>query len=479
MDLRPYQLRAVDELLALRSERPVLAMPTGAGKTVVMCEVIRRSTGRVLLVAHRRELVTQARDRLAAHGIRAGLILAGESRACLPIQVASIQTLMRRVVPPADMLIIDEAHHAVGPSYQQLVLRHLDGWVWGATATPFRLDGKGLGSIFSRIVCPVRTKELCEQGVLVAPVVYAPPAPDLRGIKTVAGDFAQDALGERMGALVGNSVEHWLRITPGRRTIAFAVNVQHSMLLCKRFQDAGVRAAHLDGSDSVATRDAVLQALAAGAIDVLCNCMILGEGWDLPSLEVAILARPTKSRALHLQQIGRIMRAAPGKAGAVVLDHAGNHHRHGGALDHIEYSLDDKKKHDSQPAPFKTCKACYAIVPLGATECPECGADLAGTVGVPVEEEGELVPLEVVDRGAVYRDLVRKASSRNYRMGWARFQFKNRFGTWPRGMKEIEELYVCPEHEIEVKPWPVGTRCARCLRSIQTPRDPGWTRRAD
>jgi DNA repair protein RadD len=469
--LRPYQQRAIELLYEHRAGRPLLALATGAGKTVCFAHVVRQfaSQGcRALVVAHRRELIHQAHARLAALGIDAGLILAGERPSDRAVQVASIQTLARRDPPAAELVVVDEAHHAVGASYQRLLETYPRSWIIGATATPFRLDGRGLGAIFTAIVAPVTVQELVDAGTLIAPTVYAPASPDLAGVRTVAGDFDGEQIAERMSGLTGNVVEHWLRLSPGRRTVAFAVNVDHSRAIVARFQAAGVAAAHLDGSSTTQERESVLADLRAGRITLVSNCNLFGEGWDLPALETAILARPTKSLCLHLQQVGRVMRAAEGKRGALVLDHAGNTHRHGLVTDPIEFSLDARVRKESA-ASHRTCRSCYAIVELAATSCPQCGASFAAAdliTPVPSEAKGELVPITRVDKEAEYRVLVLHASAKRLKLGWARNAYRAKFQVWPRGFKDIDALYECPEHDPEVKPWPIGTRCKRCLRSL-------------
>ncbi len=469
--LRPYQQRAVELLYEHRAGRPLLALATGAGKTVCFAHVVRQFSDqgcRALVVAHRRELIHQAHGRLAALGIDAGLILAGERPSDRAVQVASVQTLARRDPPPAELVVVDEAHHAVGPTYQRLLETYPRSWIIGATATPFRLDGRGLGSLFTAIVAPVTVADLVADGTLIAPTVYAPASPDLAGVRTVAGDFDGEQIAERMSGLTGNVVEHWLRLSPGRRTVAFAVNVEHSRALVSRFLDAGVKAAHLDGSSTTQERESVLAALRSGAVTLVSNCNLFGEGWDLPALETAILARPTKSLCLHLQQVGRVMRAAEGKQGALVLDHAGNTHRHGLVTDPIEFSLDAKVRREAV-ASHRTCRSCYAIVELAATSCPQCGASFAAAdliTPVPQEQKGELVPITRVDKEAEYRVLVLHASAKQHRLGSARNAYRAKFGVWPRLMHHVEELYVCNKHEPEDKGWPVGVRCARCLRPL-------------
>jgi DNA repair protein RadD len=466
--LRPYQLQAVEQVLALRHERPVLCQPTGSGKTVVLCELIRRHHGPALVLAHRRELIHQARARLAQHGIHAGLILAGEPRSALPVQVASIQTLARREYPLASLVIVDEAHHAVSQSYQAALGHYAarGAWIVGATATPFRLDGRGLSPTFTAIVAPVTVRDLVEQGSLLDPTVYAPQQPDLKGVATKAGDFDQQQIGERMSSLTGNILEHWLALARERRTVVFACNVAHSQALRDRFSAAGIPTAHLDGTTSTTDRDGVLSDLRDGRIQVVTNCAILSEGWDLPALDCAVLARPTKSLCVHVQQVGRILRPAEGKTSALVLDHAGNHYRHGLISDPIEYSLDAPVKKQREARSYRQCLACYAIIPLGPSACPQCGDVRISEPAVPSEQQGTLakfVPPSREDKETEYRRLVLIANERRYRLGWAKQQYRAKFNVWPVGFKHIDALYECTLH-VSHYVQNLGYRCARCLR---------------
>lgn len=479
MILRDYQVRAIEATRAAYRDgkrKIILCLPTGAGKTVVMAAMIQKSTCPVVFYVHRRELVKQAVARLAAWGIAAGVIAAGERASSARVQVASIPTVSARLkrgatVPPAGLVFVDECQHARAGTWQEIIEAY--PLVIGASATPYRLDGRGLGELFDSLVNPVSVQDLCDAGVLVEPTVYAPSAPDLSGVRMRNGDFAPEALAQRMAELEGNIVEHWLALGERRRTVVFAVNIEHSRALTERFRAAGVRAEHLDGGAPAIERDAVLARLATGETEILSNCMLLGEGWDLPALSVAILARPTASMALHRQQIGRIMRSCDGKDGALVLDHAGNHLRHGFVTDPIDISLDGKVKRQGE-ASLKTCPACFCVMSASASACPECGHVF--TVGdereaVPEESDGRLTKLE---KRTIMRDwyasLIADANRYGSRLGWARHKFKDRYGCWPsaggglgRAADEIEDWYRCAAYEPRTSQW--RDYCGRCYRN--------------
>jgi len=280
-------------------------------------------------------------------------------------------------------------------------------------------------------------------------------------------------LAERMRTLTGDIVDHWLRRAPGRRTVVSAVNVAHSREIVARFQAAGIAAEHLDGNTPRDLREACLARLRSGETLVMSQCNILSEGFDLPALEAAILARPTASMCLHRQIVGRVMRAAPGKGGAIVLDHAGNFDRHGSVAEDVPFTLDGKVKKPVE-APNKTCPTCYAVLPLGARVCPQCGHSFAATETPEIETlPGELVEWSSVDfRSNYYTAMVAECTLANRRLGWARHAYFTRFAVWPntardrgglgRKAAEIEQGYTCTMYEPKTTEW--GERCARCCR---------------
>lgn len=451
--LRPYQERAVSDALAAVAQHPtILVAPTGSGKTVMGAEAVVRNGARALWIAHRRELIDQAHVRLLKCGLDSGVILAGRpERPSAPVQVASIQTLARRSPPPADIVVIDECHHATADSYRDLFATYADAQILGLTATPFRLDGIGLGDVgFKQIVVAASTAELCADGTLVEPTIFAPESPDLSSVHTVAGDFNQGEAADVMRGpkIVGRIVETWLARAQGRRTVLFAVNVEHSKSLRDRFHTAGVRVAHIDGTTHPAERAAILADLANHRIDVLCNCMILTEGWDLPALEVAIVARPTKSLQLHLQMLGRIMRAADGKAGALVLDHAGNYDRHGLPTRALAYSLDGTVT--AEDIDTKKCPSCGLVMQLGENPCPECGHVWGSTGPRPgvsevdgsleVKHAAKAAPVTFEDKARFWRRAYLHAQHKgNPRIALARYRAT--FNEWP---VHVEDRLVEP-----------------------------------
>ena len=235
IELRKYQRDVVGQIEVAAERRLILTAPTGSGKTVIASEIINRAENKhVLFLAHRRELIRQTRKHLAAFDVNAGIILAGEPRDTMRrVQVASVQTLHSRCIrrdqdlPPADLLFVDECHHATAQTYRGIIERYPDAKVIGMTATPCRRDGCGLGSIFENMVeCP-QVPELIKLGFLVGTKVFAPYTPNLRGIGTRGGDYVAAELARKMdrGELVGDIVTHWHRLAEGRKTVVFATSV--------------------------------------------------------------------------------------------------------------------------------------------------------------------------------------------------------------------------------------------------------------
>jgi DNA repair protein RadD len=464
-ELRPYQVDIVGEFertVAAGQRRIIMVSPTGSGKTIIAAEIIKHAIERrqnVLVLSHRREIITHTSRKLYDHGIRHGIIQAGLENLLRPlesVQVASIQTLYARAVrsetmplPPADLLIIDEAHHCPANTYAKIVESYPEAVILGLTATPCRGDGRGLGGIFEIIIeCP-QIAVLIEQSYLVKTRIYAPINPDLRGIKSVAGDYVENQLADRMDQpkLVGDIVTHWHKYGERRKTVAFACSVGHSIHIRDEFTRAGVRAEHLDGSTPKDERDAILARLASGETEIVSNCMVLTEGWDMPAVGCCILARPTKKMGLFRQMIGRVLRPADGKPDAIVLDHSGAVFRHGRPEDHVNWSLDPdvrasapehEKRQRSSETKLLECTQCSALR-VGGLPCPACGFLPRRPAQYVAHVEGELVEYktkppvyETPDRRRWHAMLRQAAIERGKNPDWAFHLYQQKFHEKPR-----------------------------------------------
>ena len=406
MQLRPYQQQAITDLrLTYRggAKAPLLVGATGMGKTVIFSAITAGAVARgrrVLILVHRRELIRQASAKLTQAGVSHGIIAAGFDPSDQPVQVASVQTLARRLDRQhwqPDLIVIDEAHHAIAGTWTNVISHWPDSLLLGVTATPVRQDGRGLGAMFDRLVLGPSTAELVAARYLTPVKIYAPPqVADLTGIRTRAGDYANDQAAAAMTrpTVTGDAITHYQRIAAARPAIAFCCNVNHATTVSDAFNAAGISAATLLGNTT--DRDALIARFAAGELQVLVTVDVVSEGFDCPGAAVAILLRPTQSEGLYLQQVGRVLRPAPGKAAAIILDHVGNVHRHGFPDDHRDWTLDDARQRTGKggpPAPcIRTCETCFAAF-APQPICPVCGTPSKLSTREIKQQAGELQEL--------------------------------------------------------------------------------------
>ena len=463
MEQRIYQKEAIQNCrnaFGIKKKSVLLVMPTGAGKTVVFSQIAKNAVEKnnnVLILVHRRELVTQASKKLAAINVDHGIIAAKFKPTDAPIQIASVQTLVRRLdttkfVP--SLIIIDEAHHAVAGSWEKILNHYPKAIRLGVTATPCRLDGRGLKEFFDDLILGPTIPELVEQGYLSPHRVFAAPKPvSLDGLKTRAGDFAKDELSERMKEYVikGDTIEHWRKHANGVPSVAFCCDILHAEAVVERFNDSGIRAGIITGEMKNDDRDQVINDLSSGRIQVLVSVDVVSEGFDLPIIGCAILLRPTKSEGLYMQQVGRILRPQKNKV-AIVLDHVNSTRDHGFVDDVRNWSLNAKRKskRENQQAPSVTvCEKCFATY-RPQRICPCCGFEKEIARRKIRFEEAELIELkreevrlnaeEKTQRNTEYKnaktlqDFLAIAERRGYKKGWAYFALKN------KGMKTMKPV---------------------------------------
>lgn len=457
MKLWPFQSDAIQayETLSREHQRIVLVLPTGAGKTVVASEIIRRAlgldrrwngkpAGRVLFLALPREQVDQAVAKLVAWGAPAGLIgtiLARDDRSSpeAPIQVATLGTLLARNfktgdMPPAGLVVIDEAHHSVAPTYRAVLARYPKARVLGLTATPMRLDGRGLADAgFQGLLVGATPMQLGIEGYLAMPRMWGPGEKarvDLKGVRVEQGDFAQAESSRRMGkpTIVGRHVSHYEELGGGHSAVVYACTKLHAKKIARRFRKAGHPVALLFGDTPLEERRALLRRLDSGERLVVVNVGVLTEGWDCPAAKVCILARPTRSWMLYMQMVGRFLRPWKGVT-PIVLDHAGNRLRHGPPEQNVDYQLVmPKRAKSTEPSPEKECPICGAFVATGTVECPECGHEFE-IDRVPKEQAGtlvEYVPTEE-EKASVLATIRKVAEARGADEAWVQKVYETRF----------------------------------------------------
>lgn len=342
MELRPYQQQAKDSILSEWQNgvgKTLLVLPTGCGKTIVFAKVTEecvRMGGRVLILAHRGELLEQAADKLMkVTGLGCALEKAGSS--CLGqwfrVVVGSVQTLMRdkRLARfPADYfdyIIIDEAHHALSDSYQRILEHFRFANVLGVTATPDRGDMKNLGQVFESLAYEYTLPQAIKEGYL-SPIqaVTIPLKLDLSGVGTQNGDFKAGDIDTALDPFLYQIADEMLNYCADRKTVVFLPLVKTSQKFRDILNEKGFRAAEVNGNS--ADRAEILSDFDGGKYNVLCNSMLLTEGWDCPSVDCIIVLRPTKVRGLYCQMVGRGTRLCEGKTELLLLDFLWHTERH-------------------------------------------------------------------------------------------------------------------------------------------------------
>lgn len=343
MQLRPYQQEARDAIFREWNEegraKTLLVLPTGTGKTIVFASVAEecvRTGSRVLILAHRGELLEQARDKLLrATGLRCSVEKAEESslESWFRVTVGSVQTLMRenrlsRFTPDHfGHIIIDEAHHCLSDSYQR-VLEHFPGAkVLGVTATPDRGDMRNLGAFFESLAYEYSLPRAIRDGYLCPIKAQTVPLRlDLSEVGVQSGDFMAGDIGNALDPFLYQIADEMTKYCKGRKTVVFLPLVRTSQKFRDILIEKGFRAAEVNGDSQ--DRAEVLRAFDAGEYDVLCNSMLLTEGWDCPSVDCIVVLRPTKVRSLYSQMVGRGTRLSPGKDHLLLLDFLWHTERH-------------------------------------------------------------------------------------------------------------------------------------------------------
>lgn len=483
ISLRPYQGEVVEATrAALRAgKRRVLAyLPTGGGKTRVATAItqmtLAKSTGRVIVLANRKQLVHQFAAALRAAGLDVG-IAQGENTTGLHhrVIVCSIDTVHARnyIFDDLSLILIDEAHAVAGSEkYRALLFRYNRVPCIGLSATPF---ARGLGKpypelgnkpLFEDLVVGATVQQLVDDGYLTDIEIYCPSAPDLTGAKTSRTpegeqDFRQADIDEAADRpeLVGDIIAHWLKLANGAKTICFASSIAHSKHIVEQFRAAGVAAEHLDCYMDDDTRADILTRFERGDFTILSNVALLSEGFDVPSTACMILARPTKSLTRFLQMVGRVLRPAEGKTHALLLDHSGSVERIGHPFDDLPLELCDGnpnkagKQEREKPEP-KPCPSCKYVKPAGTRKCPKCNFEPERQNDIEVRD-GELQRLTRkknaatrFEKAATYAGLLQIAHERRYSEKWAAHQYRKIFGVWPRALPEVRR-----EPSAELRSW--------------------------
>lgn len=461
--LWPYQeasSSSVKRSFRKGSRATIMQLPTGGGKTTVVANMVAELDAKgksVWFVAHRHELLDQASRELNIAGVRHGRVdMFNDSRA--RVVVASKDSMIRRMYgrKPPNLLVLDECHRSVAPTYKRLIKYCEKSFVLGLTATPERLDGQGLGDIYQELCIGPTTRQLIEWGYLSDYRMYGPPPNPPIKVRKVGGDYVRGDLEQFLedNMTYGEPIKQYHRhIKPGMTCLVYCVNRHHARLWTERYNHAGIEALYVAGDTPKKERDDAIDRIRDGDLPVIVSVDLFGEGLDLPGLTAIQMLRPTMSRNLYRQMCGRTFRKEENKPHAIILDQVGNRYRHGFPDDDVEWTLDSKpmsKRTDVSEIAIAYCKECFAAFRVGE-KCPDCGkAPVVKPREISEPIDGDLVEMKreieilkdklekhkdklesnkkhrEVGAARTLKDLVRIEIARGYKAGWAAHRFAAR-----------------------------------------------------
>lgn len=460
---RPHQTDTIEKLkqsIISGHKRPIIQLPTGAGKTLIAAMIIEgalKKGNNVMFVVPAISLIDQTVQAFWNEDIRdIGIIQASHPMTnwMASVQVASIQTLMRRELPDVQLVIIDECHKDFKFIRQWMAREEWKNIIFvGLSATPWT---KGLGKHYDDLIIGETTQGLIDKKLLVPFRVFAPAHPDLSNVKKVAGDYHEGQLADVMGdkKLVANVVSTWLSKGENRPTFCFAVDCAHAQKLQKEFQESGVNCGYIDAYTPQIERGQLKKSFESGELQVICSVgtMIVGVDWDCRCL---IWARPTQSTMLYVQGTGRGLRIKDGKQDCLILDHSDNALRLGFVTDIQVDKLDIGKKSDAEkqkrkiPLP-KECPSCTYLKPPKVHKCPSCGfeptkqSDISEGTGELQEVKGKR-KYTMQEKQKWYSGLLYISKERGYSKGWASHTYREKFSVWPNSLSEVS---IYPDVEV-------------------------------
>ena len=463
--LRPYQVQVIEDLYSKIRQgyrRIVIMAGTGSGKTVIsgqICAHAEAQGSRLLFLVHLDVLVGQTYAKMQAFGLHCGFIKAGWPEDLdAPIQIASIQTMAKRnwwKEWEADVIFYDEGHTTVFSQVGQAVLAetHPNAIHIAMTATPYRLGHDQLGDYFETFVAAPPPTTLQRMGFLAPMQYFGLPQEeqlDLGKFQLVGGDYDERQLKNACDRpeLIQRIVEEWQRLVPGKRTIAFCVDIEHAQHVADAFNAAGVPADMVAGATPPKQRKKMYEALAEGELLMLTSCNVISIGFDVPAVEVGLLLRPTLSLALHYQQIGRVMRISPhtGKNQGIILDQAGNLQRLGFPEDVQEYDLPVSQAtaersllEEEEPSSHKKeCPHCREQVATVRMQCPSCGYDWSVERPIYTHDLIQLMSRDQLrqvqdepTRYRIFQAFRQRCYQRGYAPDFAKQEYFDCFETWP------------------------------------------------
>lgn len=463
-ELKPLRQHQADAVAMLRQSlvkgfrRPVLQLPTGAGKTRTAAELVNLALEKgngVAFTVPAISLIDQTVEAFEEQGITRVNVMQGNHPRRDPmakVHVVSVQTLAKRDRPNVGMVICDEAHMQFKPLRQWMQDEPRKPFI-GLSATPW---ARGMADYWDDLIQPVTMDKLIADGFLSPFRVFAPSHPDLSSVRITKGDFNEREASEAMSdkRIVGDVVSTWKAKARGLPTLVFAVDLAHAETLQRAFASAGIPMGYCNAHTDRIERQVLFDRMKAGELAGICNVGTLTTGVDA-DIRCVVLARPTRSEMLFTQMIGRALRPAPGKEWAVILDHADNHARHGFVTDiHHDKLLTGQdrqaptRKEQGEKLP-KECGKCGAL--RSGRECLACGfvasrqSEIEHEAGELVEVKGKKKTYTREEKQAWWSQLMTVAMQRGRSKGWASNTYREKFGVWPVG---LDHVHATPSPEV-------------------------------
>lgn len=439
----PYQQDLIDKArnsLAKGNRAVLLVSPAGSGKSVVIAEIARLAVekgGHVLFMVHRKELVDQIKETFKADEI--------DLTHTTIMTVGRIKNRLGKLPKPT-LIITDETHHALAKTYRTIYDHYSGVTRLGFTATPWRLSGKGLKDVYDDMVEGPSVQWLINHNYLADFTMYGYNSGDDSQLKkSSTGDYTGHSMDDYAKTIIrGDVIKTWCEKANDRKTIVYCHAVWFSKEVAQAFNEAGIKAAHVDSKTPLGERNQIMADFKAGKIMVLCNCDLISEGFNVPDCSCVIMLRPTESLVLYIQQSMRSMRFVPGKR-AVIIDQVGNFKKFGTPAAPHTWTLEDRKKKkrngggQSGP-PVRTCEKCFAVIPAQSRVCPICGAEIEVVkTELDIDRDASLDDVTqfkpfstnyiVTKRPGELKtrqDLENYAKAKGYKRGWVFYQLKQR-----------------------------------------------------
>lgn len=436
--LRDYQEELLDEVyknIDLKMKNIMVQSPAGSGKSVTMSEVARRATdkgNRVLFIVHRKELVSQIKGTFIANDVDMNLC-----------HVGMVQTVANRIKngkePTPAIILVDEAHHSLAKTYVNIFESFPNAYVFGFTATPWRMSNKGFTDVFENLVLGKSVQWLIDNERLAPFKYYSKNLMNDKKLKTQRGEYTNDSITLALEPKIyGDVIDNYRKFADNKKTIVYTHNVESSKTVAEKFNENGYSALQVDGKTHHKQRELAMEMFREGKVNILVNAELYGEGVDVPDCECVILLRPTESLTLFIQQTMRAMRYQPNKQ-AIIIDHVGNYSRHG--LPNTEHDWHEhfkganKKSTSSNSVPIKECPTCFGVVESAYTICPYCGSEFpkeeAQELSVDESAELEEVTNEMItlnfktpEECNNMKELTELGKSLGYKPGWSYIQGK-------------------------------------------------------